>query len=147
MRERHALGRKRDRIARVPDCRLTSRREATAAGGRNVSEKLREAGVPGIRYLDEGSRQPAQLKTRLDTLRTDLANAEMKGVGQPDVMRRQIESLQNQLSSVPPLTHNYVAFDPSRLDIMAKYGVVGGVPLGAATLGGTIDPSTYGVQQ
>jgi hypothetical protein len=120
---------------------------ATAAGGRNVSEKLREAGVPGIRYLDEGSRQPAQLKTRLDTLRTDLANAEMKGVGQPDVMRRQIESLQNQLSSVPPLTHNYVAFDPSKLDIMAKYGVVGGVPLGAATLGGTIDPSTYGVQQ
>jgi hypothetical protein len=28
----------------------------TAAGGHNVSEKLREAGVPGIRYLDQGSR-------------------------------------------------------------------------------------------
>jgi len=117
------------------------------AGKPYASQTLLDAGIPGIRYLDEGSRQPAQLKMRLDTLRTDLANAEMKGVGQPDVMRRQIESLQNQLGSVPPLTHNYVAFDPSKLDIMAKYGVVGGVPLGAATMGGTIDQSSYGARQ
>ena len=48
---------------------------------------------------------------------------------------------------VPPKTYNYVAFDPSKLDIMAKYGVVGGVPLGAATMGGTIDQSSYGDRQ
>ena len=28
-------------------------------------------------------------------------------------------------------TYNYVVTDPSKLDILAKYGMVGGVPMGA----------------
>jgi len=46
-------------------------------------------------------------------------------------------------------TFNYVVNDPSKLDIMAKYGVVGatGGVLGAGAMGGTIDQSSYGVRQ
>ena len=83
-----------------------------------ASKKLADAGIPGIRYLDEGSRRGAGGMTSAG-MRLD----------------------------VPPKTYNYVAFDPSKLDIMAKYGVVGGVPLGAATMGGTIDQSSYGDRQ
>jgi len=93
--------------------------------GRNqlaASKQLNEAGIPGIRYLDEGSRGPAR----------NIAVAEQqiaKGGNQiatADEWRAELAKLK-----ATPLTHNYVAFDPSKLDIMAKYGVIGGVPLGA----------------
>lgn len=51
----------------------------------NVSSKLNEAGIPGIRYLDQGSR----------------------GAGNG--------------------TSNYVVFDPKRIEILRKYGLLGPV--------------------
>jgi len=53
---------------------------------------LREAGIPGIRYLDQGSR----------------------GTGSG--------------------TSNYVVFDPGIIDIVKKYGIVGGAPIGMGAL-------------
>jgi len=107
---------------------------------RYASETLGEAGVPGIRYLDEGSRLMPQRREALEnTLKIHRADGKLADVAE----------YENLLANMKP-THNYVAFDPSKLDIMAKYGVVGatgGVPLGAATMGGTIDQSTYGARQ
>jgi len=115
---------------------------------RYASEMLGEAGIPGIRYLDEGSRNMYGLHQGMidnyGSREAALANAQKRlasGMGDPEHYRSAVEAL-----SKPP-THNYVAFDPSKLDIMAKYGVVGGVPLGAATMGGTIDQSSYGERQ
>ena len=79
-----------------------------------ISDKLGEAGIPGIRYLDEGSRVPPP---------SPLAQALMNRAKQANP----------ELEQFKP-THNYVAFDPSKLDIMAKYGVIGGVPLGASVV-------------
>jgi len=105
-----------------------------------ASKKLADAGIPGIRYLDEGSRgidrKRADLQRDLEWAHSNLR------VTQPEV----VANLEGQIAALKP-THNYVAFDPSRLDIMAKYGVVGGVPLGAGAMGGTIDQSTYGARQ
>jgi len=115
---------------------------------RIISDKLGEAGVPGIRYLDEGSRNMygahQGMIDNYGSREAALANAQKRlasGMGDPEHYRSAVEVLSK------PQTHNYVAFDPSRLDIMAKYGVIGGVPLGAATMGGTIDQSSYGARQ
>jgi hypothetical protein len=83
------------------------------------SNMLREAGVPGIRYLDEGSRNARPALTTSPS---------------GDVLS----------SSYPPPTHNYVVFDPnspiSMVDIMKKYGVVG-APTG--TLGALAAQDQY----
>jgi len=109
--------------------------------GRNqpaASRMLNEAGIPGIRYLDEGSRNIPQHRASLES---DIAKSRAAGDQQL------LNHYEGFLSRLPQPTHNYVAFDPSRLDIMAKYGVVGGVPLGAATMSGAFDPATYGERQ
>ena len=69
------------------------------AGG--ASHILSEAGIPGIKYLDQGSRPgPARF-----------------GALFPDPS--------------PTPTSNYVVFNPSIVDIMKKYGIAGAAPLGA----------------
>ena len=108
-------------------------------GAERASQELRDAGIPGIRYLDEGSRN---INGRLAAIQNTGDGYYVAGKGQ----FKDFDAAKAALGITPP-THNYVAFDPSRLDIMAKYGVVGGVPLGAATMGGTIDQSTYGDRQ
>ena len=67
---------------------------------------LNEAGIPGIKYLDQGSRNATPI------LKTDKAG--------------------NVISSeYPPPSSNYVVFNPSIIDIMKKYGIAGAAPLGA----------------
>jgi hypothetical protein len=90
-----------------------------------TANMLRDAGIPGIRYLDQGSRPRAQLENRLETLRDDEIYARANNVGIPDRLKQQITSIENQLGSMPPPTSNYVMFDPGIIDIVKKYGVPG----------------------
>jgi hypothetical protein len=99
-----------------------------------ASAALKDEGVPGLRYLDQGSRPRAQLENRLEVLRDDEIYARANSVGIPDRLKQQITSLENQLGAMPASTYNYVGFDPTKLDIMAKYGVVGGVPIGMGAI-------------
>jgi hypothetical protein len=73
------------------------------------SRMLNEAGIPGIKYLDEGSRG------------------------------RQVSN-KNALWQ-DPLTHNYVIFDPSIIDITRKYAVPGA--LGAGGMGALAAQDQY----
>jgi hypothetical protein len=84
-----------------------------------ATQMLNEAGVPGIKYLDEGSRnaRPALTTTPAG-----------------DVIS----------SAYPPPTSNYVVFDPGIVDIMKKYGVVGA---SAGALGAAYDQGQYEVAQ
>ena len=102
------------------------------AGKPYASQTLLDAGIPGIRYLDEGSRNIPQQRISLEN---DIAKSRAAGDQQ---LLNHYEGFLNRL---PQPTHNYVAFDPSKLDIMAKYGVVGGVPLGAS-----VAQENYGAQ-
>ena len=113
------------------------------------TEALRNAGVPGIRYLDEGSRisSPDQIKA----IRENIAHREALLADRPGdpTNTKWLAEYRDMLHRAENPTHNYVAFDPSKLDIMAKYGVVGatGGVLGAGAMGGTIDQSSYGARQ
>jgi hypothetical protein len=82
-----------------------------------ASQALGEAGIPGIKYLDQGSRN---------------ARPAMTTTPAGDVIS----------SAYPPPTSNYVVFDPGIVDIMKKYGVVG-APAGALTMGAAYDQSQY----
>jgi hypothetical protein len=80
-----------------------------SGGEAKASAALNEAGIPGIKYLDEGSRFARPL------LKTSPAG---------DVIS----------SHYPAPTSNYVVFNPSIIDIMKKYGLAGAAPLGMGAL-------------
>jgi hypothetical protein len=80
-----------------------------------ASAALREAGIPGIKYLDEGSRG-IQRPTVAQT------NTAFGGVPM-------LETIPS-----PKQTHNYVVFDPALIKIMKKYGIAGAAPVGMGAL-------------
>jgi hypothetical protein len=97
-----------------------------------VAEKLREAGIPGIKYLDQGSR--LQIDDDIDLVREHVQNAknrlEMWGKDTPPdhPMRKDLAHWQEQLSLLEgqkPQTRNYAVFDDKLIDILKKYGLAG----------------------
>jgi hypothetical protein len=88
-----------------------------------VAEELNKAGIKGIRYLDQGSRTPgfssltpAELDSRIDGIKESLD----AGLGNKEVLERQLKSLQTEKDSYKNLTSNFVVFDPSDVKILEK---------------------------
>jgi hypothetical protein len=107
-------------------------------GKAEASAALREAGIPGIRYLDQGSRlnvNPAQqrdLARNLDMAQQELAMA-MQSTNPEWIARQQAHLAKAEAAmKVPPATSNYVVFDDKLIDILRKYGLAGLSALPAA---------------
>jgi len=101
---------------------------------------LRSSGIPGIKYLDAGSRaiQPAIT----DIERAIKQGGVYKGAS-PDMWASRLDEFKQT-----PLTNNYVVFDPANIDILKKYGVAA-MPTGALAadqMGSTFDQRYYGAQ-
>jgi len=97
-----------------------------------ASKTLAEAGIPGIRYLDQGSRinpEKRALEMQLQTVKSLQAQSST-----PGYLADRATRLQGQIEAFPPPSYNYVVTDPSKLDILAKYGVVGTAGGGMAAL-------------
>jgi hypothetical protein len=75
-----------------------------------ASSALNETGIPGIKYLDQGSRLPNP---------TNPATFPTHAAYQDALMRH----LLGEKPVIPPQTHNYVVFNPKIIDILKKYGV------------------------
>jgi hypothetical protein len=107
---------------------------------------LQDAGIPGIKYLDEGSRnlggvedfiaQHGGRDNALAFANDRLAAAKARGSTEVFDWEKNIKDIQT------PITRNYVVFDPSNIDIMKKYGVVG-APAGTLAMGEAYDQSQY----
>lgn len=111
-----------DRLSGLPD------KDAGIFGGRvsqeRATETLREAGIPGIKYLDQGSRAP-----RFDR---DLDIKPYGGGFTPvgkhgnfpifDTVDEAMAALEKEKGG---RTHNYVVFDDKLIDIIKKYGWAG----------------------
>tara|TARA_R110002126_G_scaffold288418_1_gene442092 strand:- start:40 stop:1311 length:1272 start_codon:yes stop_codon:yes gene_type:complete len=91
--------------------------------GKAASEALGRAGIPGLKYYDGMSRKPGasslttqSLDTQINSLKRDIAS----GGGQPDVMKRQLASLQAERARHEEAnrTRNYVTWDQDVLDRM-----------------------------
>lgn len=97
------------------------------------AERMRQAGIPGIRYLDQGSRPSVQIQSQIDNLQRYID--EFASDKHPAVVAKrndyiaQQNALKDQLAKQ---THNYVVFDPSMIDIIKKYGIAGLIAGGAA---------------
>ena len=89
-----------------------------------ASERLREAGIPGIKYLDQGSRTTDARRRVIE----DTYNA-LKDTSQGAEWAKKLEAIRAE----PPPSSNYVVFNPGIVDILKKYGIAGAAaPLGMA---------------
>ena len=94
-------------------------------GYRRATAALREAGVPGIKYLDQGSRLPvdtSQLEARLADLQS--VQRTFPGKDPTGVIADKIAAVERDLAAAKARTptSNYVVFDDSLIDILRKYG-------------------------
>jgi hypothetical protein len=88
-----------------------------------ASEGLNELGIKGIRYLDQGSRNPGfssltptQLQARIESLQESINS----GTGNTQVLKDKLKSLQNEMDSYKNMTSNFVVFDPTDVKILEK---------------------------
>jgi len=109
-----------------------------------ASQELADAGIPGIRYLDQGSRGQVTPEA-IANLRASIAKKEAAHQANPWLVdaeknawgARNLSALdeeKRQLEQMLRPTYNYVVTDPSKLDILGKYGVVGTAGGGMAAL-------------
>jgi hypothetical protein len=78
-----------------------------------TAEFMRQAGIPGIKYLDQNSRQPGiasmtqdQLDTRIAILKKDIDS----GLGNQDRMKEILSALEAERALHTNLTRNFVVF-------------------------------------
>lgn len=86
-----------------------------------AAQVLREAGIPGIRYLDQGSRN---MDPRIAAQERHVAFLEK----QPNVDASKLSEARahlDKLRSEEGRTRNYVVFDDKLIDILRKYGLSG----------------------
>jgi hypothetical protein len=111
-----------------------------AADPAQMATDIRDAGIPGIKYLDQGSRIPAA-RTAEDLQNTEHAIAAHKmdlATGTPQqnaATQRIIDELQKQADDLwagRHLSSNYVVFDPATIEILRKYGIAGLIAGGGA---------------
>ncbi len=114
----------------LADPNITAMNASQRAGAPNATEHFREAGIPGIKYLDQGSRAPGglnrtQLENSISVLRDDIARLEQTGGGDLPRLQEKLSSFQNALEAMPKETHNYVSFRDDIIEILRKYGLAG----------------------
>jgi hypothetical protein len=101
-----------------------------------AAKQMTEAGIPGVKYLDEGSRGIPQ---EIERYRTQLADP---------AMAPHYDQIQKNLATweAKPVTSNYVVSDPGiNIDILRKYGIAGAAaaPVVGSAMGDTYDQSQY----
>lgn len=102
-------------------------------GADTAATVLREAGIPGIRYLDQGSRSIS------DQVREAQAAVDYwKKVGDPDKLAKAESALANTLRMDEKASRNYVVFDDKLIDIIRKYGLL--APFAAGAVAPSIFP-------
>ena len=106
-------------------------------GQPRATADLNSAGIPGIKYLDAGSRVPSRLaqkeldgwKEQLDYAQSELAKAKANGERhrtsyyEAEVKRAQDGFSRTQKEAEG--TRNYVVFDDKLISIVKKYGIAG----------------------
>jgi hypothetical protein len=101
-----------------------------------VADKLREAGIPGIKYLDQGSRVTPvstfnEEQAVMDAFKAHRAAPTAETQKALEAAQAALDAAKNK----PNVTHNYVVFDDKLIDILKKYAVAGAVGGSLASLG------------
>ena len=124
---------------------------AIASKPSEASSFLKEAGIPGIKYLDAGSRVPsamakkelAEWQAQLPIAEKELADAVARGDSWL-VARKQdeVQRVKNGIAAASKEaegTRNYVVFDDRLISIIRKYGIAGASAMLGYNLMETLD--------
>jgi hypothetical protein len=106
-------------------------------------QRLREAGIPGIKYLDQGSRMPAmraqadigRWQAAVDSAERVLGDAKARGAKNIGEYEAEMQRARNGLANAQQQlkgTSNYVVFSDDLIKIIRKYGLAGLIAGGAA---------------
>jgi hypothetical protein len=88
----------------------------------HAAEYLRSKGIPGIRYLDQGSRDLGKVEETIDG---KFGVFDSRGL-------RAVYPTKQEAEAATKGTSNYVVFDDSLISILKKYGLAGLIAAGAA---------------
>lgn len=98
--------------------------QALDSANKAVSDAMAEAGIPGIRFLDQGSRKPPtpeQIERQRQHVR-DLEAAAPAGEG-PSYVKESLEEAKRILEDMQrPLTRNYVLFTDKIIEVLDRNG-------------------------
>jgi hypothetical protein len=89
-----------------------------------ATDALREAGIPGIKYLDQGSRG----NVNTNDIRGSISMFEgaLRKHPNDEMLARQLADAKAQLAAAErEATSNYVVFDDKIIEILRKYGLAG----------------------
>jgi hypothetical protein len=107
--------------------------QRVAGSKQDTTEALRQAGIPGIKYLDQGSRSYFQVEPH------EFLNGEQgfkvngpKGDVTFDTKAEAQKFADNLNKGKSAPTYNYVVFDDKLIDIIKKYGIAGLIGAGAS---------------
>jgi hypothetical protein len=112
-----------------------------------ASERMAEAGIPGIKYLDQGSRITSPVAERI--LEKAGSRAEALKIAEERLRTAGMGDLSywdSMVKQFQPETSNYVIFDPNLIRIDKKYAVPGAVGA-TGVMGALADESRYEVPQ
>jgi hypothetical protein len=102
-----------------------------------TSARLSEVGIPGVKYLDAGSRVPsamakkelAEWQSQLPVAERELADAIARGdkflIGRKQAEVQRVKDGIARVSKEAQGTRNYVVFDDKLINIVRKYGIAG----------------------
>ena len=127
----------------LPDGEDVFRELKALSSPKQFSQEFSEAGIPGIKYLDQGSRNYNHGTTQwiAEQGGVDKARAIAQTRYNDTIMKygpasRDARDWATTLKEIDnPPTSNYVVFNPGIVDIMKKYGIAGAaVPVGMGAL-------------
>ena len=86
-----------------------------------VENRLREAGIPGIKYVDQGSRGKLSMEDLQNNLK--IAQDRMKETGGAPFAKTALFRAKQAIKDYESPTSNFVVFNDALIDIVRKYGI------------------------
>lgn len=114
-----------------------TRAQYRSKGATNATQALKEAGIPGIKFLDAGSRVPSAMakkeladwQAQLPLAKKELADATARGdkwlTSRKQAEVQRVRDGISRVSQEADGTRNYVVFDDKLISIVKKYGIAG----------------------
>ena len=119
----------------MPDGNDLIREVFGGIGSKNAVEAtnmMREAGIPGIRYLDQGSRAATNVNDLRGTV--SMWEGAVRKTPNDEYALKMLSDARAQLAAAEaPATRNYVVFDPEIIKIVRKYGIFAALAGGLLT--------------
>lgn len=113
-----------DNFRDLPAGELLSQTKGRMVTAPAASNEMKRAGIPGVKYLDAGSRAAPDTNEIRGSL--SMWNKALQKTPNDDYVKQQVAHYTQKLAETEgSLSRNYVVFDPAMIEILRKYGLLG----------------------